>query len=135
MIANTKIYLRLLSHQISKTIMNPNRLPFLLLSIRTNLFPNNTLGPGRVPPTDDEALEIKRQCASAMIRALPEFIRLKLFASQEPAAIQIEAEEMLDAFGDPYINKHVLFALVDLVFSRLFPEIQEQNISALLNGG
>ncbi|KAF1350823.1 PXA domain-containing protein, partial [Delphinella strobiligena] len=123
---------RLLSHQISKTIMNPNRLPFLLLSIRTNLFPNNTLGPGRVPPTDDEALEIKRQCASAMIRALPEFIRLKLFASQEPAAIQIEAEEMLDAFGDPYINKHVLFALVDLVFSRLFPEIQEQNISALL---
>jgi len=116
------------------TIMNPDRLPSLLLIVRTNLFPNNTLGPGRAPPTEDEALEIKRQCASAMIRALPEFVRLKLFASQEPAATQNEVEEMLDAFGDPYINKHMLFALVDLVFSRLFPEIQEQNISALLNG-
>lgn len=117
------------------TVLDSNRLPSLLLTIRTNLFPNNSLGPGRVPPTEDEALEIKRQCASAMIKALPEFVRLKLFASQEPAAIQNEAEEMLDAFGDPYINKHMLFALVDLVFSRLFPEIQEQNISVLLNGG
>lgn len=124
---------RLLSHHISTTILNPDRLPSLLLIIRTNMFPNNSLGVGRVPPTGDEALEIKRRCASAIVDAIPRFVLLKLFPSQSPDTARSQVEEMLDTFGDPYLNKHVVFALVDLVFSRLFPEIREQAISGLLN--
>lgn len=125
---------RLLSHHISTTILDPNRLPSLLLIIRTNIFPNNSLGPGRVPPTEDEALDIKRRCASTVLDALPRFVLSRLFPGHAPDEMQTQVEEMLDAFGDPYLNKHVVFSLVDLIFSRLFPEIQHQTMSELLKG-
>lgn len=125
--------------------------------MRTTLFPNNSLGPGRVPPSEDEALGIRRQCACAILDALPPIVRLKLFgsgssnasdgvadgasgsrdsaagAAASDAAMQGQVEDMLDVFGNAYLNKHMLFALVDLVFARLFPEIQRQSISAILD--
>lgn len=61
-------------------------------------------------------------------------MRSKLFPLNGSRSVQGEIEEMLDAFGDPYLNKHMLFSLVDLVFSRLFPEIQRERISTLVYG-
>jgi len=126
---------RLLSHHIHAVILNPTRLPAILLIIRTNLFPNNSLGPGRVPPTAEEALEIKRTCAAKIIVDIPDFVREKLFASVEPKAAARQVEDMLDIFGDVYLNKHLVFAIVDLVFLRLFPEMERQSISSLLDEG
>jgi hypothetical protein len=114
-------------------LSNPARLPSLLSIIRTNLFPNNTMGQGRIPPTEAEVLEIKTRCASTIAGMIPEFARSRLFASHDSAFILSQVEEMLDCFGDSYTNKHLLFAIVDLVVLRLFPEIRDQGISVLLD--
>ncbi|KAL1297077.1 hypothetical protein AAFC00_004663 [Neodothiora populina] len=126
---------RLISHHLFDVILTPDRVPSLLLAVRVNLFPNNTLGQGRLPPTNEEVLEIKRRCASAIDKSLPSILRSSLFlSSQDEASIQQQIEEMLDVFGDPYMNKHLMFAITDLLFSRLFPEIQEESIASLLDG-
>ncbi|CAD0026035.1 unnamed protein product [Aureobasidium pullulans] len=71
---------RLLSHHIQTKILDPSRLPSILLLIRTNMFPNNSLGPGRVPPTPSEALTIKTKCATAIIAAIPPVVVKQVFA-------------------------------------------------------
>ncbi|GAB7351208.1 hypothetical protein MBLNU459_g1646t2 [Dothideomycetes sp. NU459] len=128
---------RLLSHHIHASILHPARIPSILLVVRTSLFPNNSLGPGRVPPTAHETTEIKRLCAAKIVDSIPEFVRGKLFTTRDdsaPAAVS-QIEEMLDVFGDTYLNKHFVFALVDLIFLRLFPEMERQSVTSLLNRG
>lgn len=66
---------------------------------------------------------------------IPEFVRGRLFATQDPVSAAAQIEEMLDVVGDTYLNKHLVFAIVDLVFLRLFPEMERQSISSLLDGG
>ncbi|GAB7351207.1 hypothetical protein MBLNU459_g1646t1 [Dothideomycetes sp. NU459] len=127
----------LLSHHIHASILHPARIPSILLVVRTSLFPNNSLGPGRVPPTAHETTEIKRLCAAKIVDSIPEFVRGKLFTTRDdsaPAAVS-QIEEMLDVFGDTYLNKHFVFALVDLIFLRLFPEMERQSVTSLLNRG
>ena len=92
------------------------------------MFPNNSLGPGRVPPTPEEALELRKKCAAAIIAALPPIIVKQVFAKRGEGEVQKQVEEMLDTFGDAYLNKHLVVAIVDLVVVRLFPELVEQRI-------
>lgn len=93
------------------------------------MFPNNSLGPGRVPPTPEEAVEMRKKCAAAIIAALPPIIVKQVFATTEAEEVQRQVESMLDAFGDAYLNKHLVVAIVDLVVVRLFPELSEQRIT------
>lgn len=113
-------------------MLNPRLLPPLLLSVRTALFPNNTLGPGRIPPTPVEAQEIKRACADTLIGALPDYVRSKFFATGDHEDMIVQTEELLDVFSDPYLNKHFVVAIVDLVVCRLFPELQDVGVAAQL---
>lgn len=97
------------------------------------MFPNNSLGPGRVPPTTEEALEIRQRCAAAIVAAVPGLVRDRLFATRESKDVQAQVQGMLDVFGDAYLNKHLIVSIVDLVFLRLFPELKEQSIASTLN--
>lgn len=92
------------------------------------MFPNNSLGPGRVPPTSEEALQLRAKCAAAIIAALPPIVVKQVFAGRQEEEVQEQVEEMLDTFGDAYLNKHLVVAIVDLVVVRLFPELVEQRI-------
>lgn len=123
---------RLLSHHIQTKILDPSRLPSILLLIRTNMFPNNSLGPGRVPPTPSEALAIKTKCATAIIAAIPPVAVKQVFAGAGEEEVHRRVEDMLDAFGDAYLNKHLIVGIVDLVIVKLFPELAEQSISSIL---
>ena len=96
------------------------------------MFPNNSLGPGRVPPTAEEALEIRRRCAAAIAAVIPAFVRDKLFVTKESGDVQTQMEDMLDVFGDAYLNKHLIVSIVDLIFLRLFPELGEQSVASML---
>jgi len=92
------------------------------------MFPNNSLGPGRVPPTSEEAMELRQKCAAAIVAALPPIVVKQVFAKRGEGEVQKQVEEMLDTFGDAYLNKHLVVAIVDLVVVRLFPELIEQRI-------
>lgn len=43
-----------------------------------------------------------------------------------------QIEEMLDVFGDAYMNKHLVYSILELVFVRLIPEMGERSTSELL---
>lgn len=87
------------------------------------MFPNNSLGPGRVPPTPEEAIELRAKCAASIIAALPPIMVKQIFADRSKEDVQKQVEDMLDAFGDAYSNKHLIVGIVDLVVVKLFPEL------------
>jgi hypothetical protein len=95
------------------------------------MFPNNSLGPGRVPPTPEEAIELRAKCAASIIAALPPIVVKQVFANRSKEQVQKQVEDMLDAFGDAYLNKHLIVGIVDLVVVRLFPELAEQKVQGL----
>jgi hypothetical protein len=42
-----------------------------------------------------------------------------------------EVEDILDVFGDVYCNKHLLYAVVELIVVRLIPELAEKGVEEL----
>ena len=90
------------------------------------MFPNNSLGPGRVPPTPEEVIQLREKCAASIIAALPPIVVKQVFGGRSREEVQSQVEEMLEVFGDAYLNKHLIVGIVDLVVVRLFPELVEQ---------
>ena len=43
-----------------------------------------------------------------------------------------EVEGILDVFGDSYMNKHLVFGIVELVLVRLVPELGENGVGELM---
>lgn len=66
---------------------------------------------------------MKRAAANAIIDALPEMVRKVYFAGAESEDMIRDVEGMLDVFGDPYLNRHFVFAVVEVLVVRLFPEM------------
>ncbi|GAB7345051.1 hypothetical protein MBLNU457_3464t1 [Dothideomycetes sp. NU457] len=114
---------RLLSHTLHTHLLSPKNLPTALLTLRQTLFPNNSLAPGRPAPTPSEIQDMKRAAANAIIDALPEMVRKVYFAGAERSDMISDVEAMLDVFGDSYLNRHFVFAVVEVLVVRLFPEM------------
>lgn len=43
-----------------------------------------------------------------------------------------DIERTLDVFGDKYMNKHLLYSIIELVVVRLVPEIAERSVQELI---
>ncbi|TKA68590.1 hypothetical protein B0A55_08380 [Friedmanniomyces simplex] len=115
----------LMSAQIHDRLLNPALLPPILQVIRSVVFPDNVLGPARQLPSREETVEIKRECARAIVDVLPETARTLYFATKDTAEMQADVESTLDLFADAYINKHLIVAALELLIVRLFPETAE----------
>jgi hypothetical protein len=113
-------------------VLNPAFLPILLRTIRATLFPNNALGPPRTPPTTDEAKAIKRRCAATLLGLLPVRVATAFFASENRLVQLDQVEELLDCLDDPYLNKHLIFQIVELIVLRLVPELGERGVQELM---
>lgn len=123
---NSQAFHRLLSHAIHTRVLDPALLPPALQAIRRAIFPDDALGPARVPPADDEVVAIKRECARVIVEVVPPYVRGKYFATQDGAAMRDDVESSLELFADSFVNKHLVVEIVELVFLRLFPEIGEE---------
>jgi len=53
------------------------------------------------------------------------------FGSDTEVRIQ-EVEDILDVFGHSYLNKHLLYGVVELIVIRLLPELAERGVEELL---
>lgn len=126
------LVLRFLSHTMQMRVLNPAFLPILLRTIRATVFPNNALGPARKPPTAEEAKAIKQCCAVSLLRLLPPKVATIFFASEDRHVQLAQVEEILDCLDDAYLNKHLLFQIVELMVLRLMPELGERGVSELL---
>jgi len=113
---------RLLSHAIQTHVLDPALLPPLLRTARSALFPNNTLGPARPPPSASESLLIRQRCAETLLSLVPLSVQEVYFGPGKERRVK-EIEEMLDVFGDSYCNKHLLYGVVELLVVRLMPEL------------
>lgn len=139
-------------------MFTPTRLPPLLLTIRTSIFPNNALAPARVVPSPAEQVAIKRRCAEAILDLIPAGVAKRFFASPvasrrgfpsekkerddigeirgkefaQRERMLAEVVEVLDTFSDSYMNKHLTFGIVELCIVRLMPEIGEMSVRELM---
>lgn len=53
---------------------------------------------------------------------------------QEEERILNEIETgILDVFGDVYMNKHLMYSIIELVLARLMPELSERGVAELLD--
>ena len=43
-----------------------------------------------------------------------------------------DIESVLDVFGDKYMNKHLLYSIVELIVVKLVPEMKERSIRELV---
>ena len=123
---------RFLSHTMRTRVLNPAFLPVVLRTLRATLFPNNALAPPRQPPSEDEAKQIKLRCAATLLNLLPDQIATVYFASRSRIQQLQQMEESLDCLDDAYLNKHLVFSIVELIILRLVPELGERGVQELM---
>ncbi|KAF2091653.1 hypothetical protein K490DRAFT_70449 [Saccharata proteae CBS 121410] len=123
---------RLLSHHMGATVLNSANLPPLLRALRTTLFPNNTPGPARAVPDAEETLAIRSRCAAALLDVVPAIVKPRFFGRADDAAMQADVEAILDLLGDAYLNKHLVFAIIEAVVLRLMPEMGDMGVQELM---
>ncbi|EME49303.1 hypothetical protein DOTSEDRAFT_49594 [Dothistroma septosporum NZE10] len=118
---------RLMSSKIHQELLSANRLRSVLHAARNALFPGNSLAAPRIPPSDGEVIQIKRECVMAILDAIPGPIQAQFFASIDKGEMVEEIGAELDLLGDAHINKHLIVSMIELVVVRLFPELAEAN--------
>ncbi|KAJ9653052.1 hypothetical protein H2198_007714 [Neophaeococcomyces mojaviensis] len=89
--------------------------------------------PAPLTPSLEEQQEIKRNAAKSIIALIPEVVPHSYYATNDEEVIvdQLEAD-LLSPFGDQYLNKHLVYGLVELILVKLIPELGEQSITDLL---
>jgi len=66
-----------------------------------------------------------------VLSLLPGRIQDVYFGANTEVRVQ-EVEDVLDMFGDSYLNKHLLYGVVELIVVRLLPELGETGVEELL---
>lgn len=123
-------------------------------------LPANVAGPA---PSASQTLQIKRRCAIALLELLPGTVRRHWFSNGTPSttapapdfvprsngsstessvdshlsiseAAVAEVESDLDVWSDAYLNKHVAYAVLELVLVRALPELADEPVSDLIRG-
>ena len=115
-------------------ILNPEYVPRVLKIVRATLFPNNAPGPPKKIPDAEEAIAIRRRCAETIVAAVPRVVLGRYFgvSADEHESLLGEVEEMLGVLGDAYLNKHLIYNLIELVIVRLLPELGEKGVNELM---
>ena len=63
---------------------------------------------------------------------MPTAVCKRFFGSEEREDWVGEVEGELDVWGDEYLNKHLGYAVLELIVIRILPEIGEQRVEELL---
>lgn len=121
-------------HHTIHTQFQPSQLlPTLFRTLRQILFPNSSLPPpAPPPPCPSEVSDIRRTCALSLLSLLPPAVCKRFFGAEEKEDWVGEVEGELDAWGDEYLNKHLGYAILELIVVRVLPELGEQRVEELL---
>ncbi|MCJ1427222.1 hypothetical protein MMC29_005125, partial [Sticta canariensis] len=126
-------------HHLLTTHLDPAALlPALLSTLRTTFFRNSSLPlPSSPPPSPAQQKALKRACARSLVSLFPVPILRRFFgivgemgtadaaaagnrdggdvAREEEEAVLREIEKELEVWGDGYLNRHVAYAVLELV--------------------
>lgn len=90
------------------------------------------MGPPRQIPSDEETKIIKHRCAASLLNLLPPKVAVAFFANDDKVAQHEQVEEILECLEDTYMNKHLIFQILELIVLRLAPELNQQGIRDLM---
>lgn len=125
-----KICNRVVDFFLSKSIGNEQAIAKILSTVRGTLFPNNgPMGPGRPFPSDEEQATIRATASNRLLTAVPESARFVLYGDDPQKSV----DGILDLFGNKYMNKHLVYNLLDHLVSKVAPELVEMTPQELLN--
>jgi hypothetical protein len=119
--------------------VDPENIAPTLRLIRAAIFPNNAPGPPKVAPSPEETLQLRRSAAEGLYALIPAPVARVYFgvrhahdevADRTRRVDQIE-DQILGVFGDEYMNKHLMYGLLNLLVVRLLPEMAEMTVSEL----
>ncbi|KAF3913502.1 hypothetical protein ABW21_db0204950 [Orbilia brochopaga] len=113
-----------LSHVFQQAVINERVLIKILSIGRNALFPNGSLAPPRVYPTEDEKVLIQKQAELAIWNAIPDIIKRMYLPGGKDEQLR-EIGESLAFLRSRSCNKHLIYRLLDLLVSRLVPEMLE----------
>ncbi|KAL2043119.1 hypothetical protein N7G274_004179 [Stereocaulon virgatum] len=123
-------------HLIQTHFHPPSLLPQILQSARRILFPHSTLpppSPSSPPPIlEEEIAAVKRHAADSLLSLIPPAVCKQFFATKEPGVWRAEVERELDVWRDAYMNRHLAYAVLELVLVRVLPELAEKSVQDLL---
>ena len=120
-------------HSIHTHLQPSQLLPTLLRTLRHTIFPNSTLPPPAPPaPSASETNDIKRTCALSVLSLIPTVVCKRFFGGEEKEDWIGEVENELEVWGDEYLNKHLGYAILELIVVRVLPELGEQRVEELL---
>lgn len=75
----------------------------------------------------------RHECAISLLSLLPPAACRTFFGSGDPDLWASAVEgEMLDVFGDEYLNRHLAYAILELVVVRVLPELAEKGVKELM---
>ena len=153
---------RFLTGLLTTHVLYPELIPPLLLNLRTSLFPQNALAPGRPSPSLTEQCAIKRRCATALLGLVPKSVAERLLLGSRRRKVDTfrvrkvsgeceqgdkktrqldesadelieEVEKILDVYDDAYCNKHLIYGIVELCILKLVPEVGEMGVRKLMD--
>lgn len=111
---------RIASSFINKKLGNPDALADILRASREALFSRDGyLGPPRIIPTIEEQIEKRAKVVEELTALVPEKLH-PLFYGPNP---KVSAEEIVSLFDSIYINKHLIYTILEYSLISLFPEI------------
>ena len=115
-----------------RRVLNPTFLPAILRTVRATLFPNNALAPARQLPSVDETREIKHRCSVSILDLIPPKLAALYFATRNRDTQLICIADVLSCLDDSYLNKHLIFQIVELTIVRLVPELGERGVRDIM---
>ncbi|PHH54214.1 hypothetical protein CFIMG_003037RAa [Ceratocystis fimbriata CBS 114723] len=147
---------RYVSSIVSDKMLDGSKAPGIIKAIRGSLFPNNLPGkPSLFAPTNkDEEKELRLRTSAALVSLMPKWMLKSYFcgstweksegsddsfaallndADSDQCLIQEIDKTILDVFSDEYCNKHLIYAVLELVLVRLLPELAEKGVEDLLD--
>lgn len=121
-------------HHLISTQLDPSTLfPQILAQARQALFPNFSLPPPAPPlPSATEVVHIKRTCAQTLLSLIPPAACRRFFGTDSQGLWTDDVEVELDVWGDEYLNKHVAYAVLELIVVRVLPELAEKRVEELM---
>ncbi|KAI7870853.1 hypothetical protein BDF14DRAFT_1420794 [Spinellus fusiger] len=76
--------------------------------------------------TAQEREDMRIRAERLLLVSLPPALRETLFETNDMKKLQARMHETLEPIQNKYINKHLMYLLVDLISSRILPELLEE---------
>ncbi|KAJ2957283.1 hypothetical protein NQZ79_g6993 [Umbelopsis isabellina] len=104
-------------------LLSEQRIVYYLQMGRETLWPGGKFMTAAPTPTEEEQQDLRIQAERKLVLALPDIAERLLFETSDVHVHQECMNQALVPLQNAQINKHLVFLIVDLIVTTLFPEL------------